>query len=133
MTGDGQTKMMMMINRQHPGPSIVVYEGQEVKIRHIFTHPTGQYHDVSILHFSLRVIYEITLIMSEPVRQDRFCVISMFYCIIFYGQSDFLPLTSQNGATGVKVQTAIWCELLHVLTNITTAAGGYNRECILFC
>ena len=30
VTGDGHTKMMMMINRQHPGPSIVVYEGQEV-------------------------------------------------------------------------------------------------------
>ena len=30
VTGDGRTKMIMMINRQHPGPSIVVYEGQEV-------------------------------------------------------------------------------------------------------
>ncbi|KAK2190092.1 hypothetical protein NP493_88g01019 [Ridgeia piscesae] len=33
VTGDGETKMMMMINRQHPGPSIVVYEGQEVVVR----------------------------------------------------------------------------------------------------
>ena len=42
MTGDGETKMMMMINRQHPGPSIVVYEGQEVKIRHVTLLPTPQ-------------------------------------------------------------------------------------------
>ena len=35
MTGDGHTKMMMMINRQHPGPSIVVYEGQEVTYSNI--------------------------------------------------------------------------------------------------
>lgn len=37
VTGDGHTKMLMMINRQHPGPSIVVYAGQEVKLRLLYT------------------------------------------------------------------------------------------------
>ena len=53
VTGDGDTKMMMMINRQHPGPSIVVYEGQEVTYYNMFS-----LYQCDVYHYSY-IIFDI--------------------------------------------------------------------------